>query len=202
LKEKLTVSDSKKLFHEQFPYVIPSLYKRIVDEMIVELNLLNHQSKFTQDSYFCVGLTETFKELTNGYHPEKHLEPLFNALCNSTNFIPDDIKAISQNKINEHKNMSSKDSIDLIVKESSSSIFYSRIFILGVYKIISRAEDFKELDESNINKLINDLAEEFKIPLSRIDKDLSMYKSNINKIEQAKALLEETIKSEREKRKK
>ena len=48
LKEKLTVSDSKKLFHEQFPYVIPGLYKRIVDEMLVELNLLNHQNEFTQ----------------------------------------------------------------------------------------------------------------------------------------------------------
>ena len=60
LKEKLTVSDSKKLFHEKFPYVIPGLYKRIVDEMLVELNLLNHQNEFTQDNLFCVGLTETF----------------------------------------------------------------------------------------------------------------------------------------------
>ena len=49
MKEKLTVSDSKKLFHEQFPYVIPGLYKRIVDEMLVELNLLNHQNDFKQD---------------------------------------------------------------------------------------------------------------------------------------------------------
>ena len=73
LKEKLTVSDSKKLFHEQFPYVIPGLYKRIVDEMLVELNLLNHQNEFIQDDLFCVGLTETFKELTKGYKPEEHL---------------------------------------------------------------------------------------------------------------------------------
>ena len=51
LKEKLTVSDSKKLFHELFPYVIPGLYKRIVDEMIVELNLLNHQNEFAQDFF-------------------------------------------------------------------------------------------------------------------------------------------------------
>ena len=77
LKEKLTVSDSKKLFHEKFPFVIPGLYKRIVDEMLVELNLLNHQSEFTQDYLFCVGLTETFKELMKGYKPEKHLELLF-----------------------------------------------------------------------------------------------------------------------------
>jgi len=88
LKEKLTVSDSKKLFHEQFPYVIPGLYKRIVDEMLVELNLLNHQNEFIQDDLFCVGLTETFKELTKGYKPNTHLDLLFESLCNSSNFEP------------------------------------------------------------------------------------------------------------------
>ena len=49
VKEKLTVSDSKALFHEEFPFVIPSLYKRIVDEMLVELNLLNSQAEFIQE---------------------------------------------------------------------------------------------------------------------------------------------------------
>ena len=80
LKEKLTVSDSKELFHEQFPYVIPGLYKRIVDEMLVELNLLNHQNEFTQDYLLCIGLTETFKELMKGYKPEKHLDLLLQGI--------------------------------------------------------------------------------------------------------------------------
>ena len=66
--------------------VIPGLYKRIVDEMLVELNLLNHQKEFKQDLLFCIGLTETFKELTKGYKPEKHLDLLFDSLCSSTNF--------------------------------------------------------------------------------------------------------------------
>ena len=96
MKEKLTVSDSKKLFHEKFPYVIPGLYKKIVDEMLVELNLLNHQNEFKQDYLFCVGLTETFKELTKGYKPEKHLDLLFESLCNSTNFGGKQIKEISE----------------------------------------------------------------------------------------------------------
>ena len=84
MKEKLTVSDSKRLFHEQFPYVIPGLYKRMVDEMLVELNLLDHQNEFTQDYLFCIGITETFKELMQGYQPEKHLNLLFESLCSST----------------------------------------------------------------------------------------------------------------------
>ena len=96
MKVKLTVSDSKKVFHEQFPYVISGLYKRIVDEMLVELNLLNHQNEFVQDDLFCIGLTETFKELTKGYKPDEHLIPLFESLCNSSNFEPKKIKEISK----------------------------------------------------------------------------------------------------------
>ena len=82
LKEKLTVSDSKKLFHEQFPYVIPGLYKRIVDEILVELNLLNHQNEFKQDYLFCIGLTEMFKEFMQGLQSLYAFRSLFESVAN------------------------------------------------------------------------------------------------------------------------
>ena len=150
LKEKLTVSDSKKLFHEQFPYVIPGLYKRIVDEMLVELNLLNHQNDFIQDQLFCVGLTETFKELTKGYKPEVHLELLFESLCNSSNFDPKKIKEISKKTLEEYKEKSLKQ-IDILLKEKSTSNLYSsRILNLGIYLIIANATDFNELKDLSL----------------------------------------------------
>ena len=202
LKAKLTVSDSKTLFHEQFPYVIPSLYKRIVDEMLVELNLLNHQNEFTQDIYFCVGLTETFNELTNGYEPKEHLTKLFNALCISTDFIPDDIKEKSSKALKQHEGKDTKEIFDLIIKNNSTKNYYSRIFILGIYKIIKLANDFKE--ETDISKLeiLTKLTNELNLPLTKVEKDISIYTSNLKKFEQAKELLRETILSEREKRKK
>jgi photosystem II biogenesis protein Psp29 len=123
LKEKLTVSDSKKLFHEKFPYVIPGLYKRIVDEMLVELNLLNHQNEFTQDYLFCVGLTETFKELMKGYQPEKHLDLLFESLCSSTNFEAKEINEISKKSQKELKDITYKDVFHKSEKEFSAYNF-------------------------------------------------------------------------------
>ena len=127
LKEKLTVSDSKKLFHEQFPYVIPGLYKRIVDEMLVELNLLNHQNEFKQDHLFCIGLTETFKELTKGYKPEKHLELLFESLCSSTNFEAKEIKEISKKTQKEFNDKSSNDLLKLLQEKIESKLYQSRL---------------------------------------------------------------------------
>ena len=191
LKEKLTVSDSKKLFHEQFPYVIPGLYKKIVDEMLVELNLLNHQNEFTQDYLFCIGLTETFKELTKGYKPEKHLDKLFESLCSSTNFEAREIKEISQQSQKEFSNKPSKDILKLLKEKSNSKLYPSRILNLGIYILISNSKDFKENNETEINKIISDIFEKLELSPNKAEKDIGIYKNGISKMEQAKELIEE-----------
>ena len=191
LKEKLTVSDSKKLFHQQFPYVIPGLYKRIVDEMLVELNLLNHQNEFKKDYLFCVGLTETFKELMKGYKPEKHLELLFESLCSSTNFEAKEIKEISQKSLIEFKDKSSKDISKLLKDKSHSKLYPSRMLNLGMFILISKSKDFKEKGESDLNKMISDISEKLNLSINKAEKDIGIYKSTISKMEQAKELIEE-----------
>ena len=191
LKEKLTVSDSKKLFHAKFPYVIPGLYKRIVDEMLVELNLLNHQNEFTQDYLFCVGLTETFKELMKGYQPEKHLDLLFESLCSSTNFEAQEINEISKDSQKELKDKTSKDILELLVEKSSSKLYPSRILNLGIYILISNSQDFKEKNESDKNKMSSDIFEKLGLSANKAEKDIGIYKSSISKMEQAKELIEE-----------
>jgi len=191
LKEKLTVSDSKKLFHEQFPYVIPGLYKRIVDEMLVELNLLNHQNEFTQDYLFCIGLTETFKELTKGYKPEKHLDLLFESLCSSTNFEAKDINELSQKSQKEFNNKTSNDILKLIIEKSNSKLYPSRILNLAIYILISNAQDPKEKEESETNKMISDIFEKLNLSANKAEKDIGIYKSSISKMHQAKELIEE-----------
>ena len=191
MKEKLTVSDSKKLFHERFPYVIPGLYKRIVDEMLVELNLLNHQNEFTQDYIFCIGLTETFKELMKGYKPEEHLDLLFKSLCSSTNFEAKEIKEISQKCQKEFKDKSSKDILKLLKEKSDSKLYPSRILNLGMYIIISNSQDLKGKNESETNKIITEFYENLSLSTNKAEKDIGIYKSSISKMEQAKELIKE-----------
>ena len=191
LREKLTVSDSKKLFHEQFPYVIPGLYKRIVDEMLVELNLLNHQNEFTQDYLFCIGLTETYKELMKGYIPVEHLDILFESLCSSTNFEAKKIKEISQKSQEEFNDKSSKDILKLLKEKSSSKLDPSRRLKLGIYILISNSKDFKDKNESEMNKMASNIFENLDLSINKAEKDIGIYKSSISKMEQAKELIEE-----------
>ena len=191
LKEKLTVSDSKRLFHEKFPYVIPGLYKRVVDEILVELNLLNHQNEFTQEYLFCIGLTETFKELMKGYQPKKHLDLLFESLCSSTNFEAKEINEISQKSQKEFKNKTSNDILKLLIEKSNSKLYPSRILNLAIYILISSAQDLKEKEESERNKMISDIFEKLNLSANKAEKDIGIYKSSISKMEQAKELIEE-----------
>ena len=191
LKEKLTVSDSKKLFHEQFPYVIPGLYKRIVDEMLVELNLLNHQNEFKQDFLFSVGLTETFKELMKGYKPEKRLDLLFESLCSSTNFEANVIQEISKKSRKEFRDKSSKDILKLLREKSNPKIYPSRMLNLGIYLLISDSQDFQEKNETEKNKIISDIFEKLNLSIDKAEKDIGIYKSSITKMEQAKELIQE-----------
>ncbi len=201
MKVKLTVSDSKKLFHEQFPYVISGLYKRIVDEMLVELNLLNHQSEFVQDDLFCIGLTETFNELTKGYKPDEHLIPLFESLCNSSNFEPKKIKEISKRTLEEFKEKSLKEISVLLKEKSTSNLYSSRMLNLGIYLIISNATDFKDIKDSEKNKTISDIFGNINLSFNKAEKDIGIYKSILVRMEQAKELLQEAkIKAKKEKK--
>jgi len=159
--------------------------------MLVELNLLNHQNDFTQDYLFCVGLTETFKELTRGYKPEKHLDLLFESLCSSTNFKAKEIKEISQKSQKEFKDKTSKDILKLLIEKSNSKLYPSRILNLGVYILISNSQDFKEKNESDKNKMTSDIFEKLSLSANKAEKDVGIYKSSISKMEQAKELIKE-----------
>ncbi len=198
----MTVSDSKKLFHEQFPYVIPGLYKRIVDEMLVELNLLNHQNEFVQDDLFCYGLTETFKELIKGYKPEKHIEILFESLCNSSNFEPSKIREISKKTVGLFKEKSLKEISNLLKEKTTSNLYSSRILNIGIYLIIVNATDFNKIKDSEKNKAIFDIIDTLNLSVNKAEKDISIYKSSIKKMQQAKELIEETKIQNKKKEKK
>ena len=152
---------------------------------------MNHQNEFTQDNIFCVGLTETFKELMKGYRPEKHLDLLFESLCSSTNFEAKEIKIISQKSQKEFKDKSPNDILKILKEKGNSKLYPSRILNLGIYIIISNSSDFLGENESEKNKIISDIFEKLNLSTNKAEKDIGIYKSTITKMNQAKELIEE-----------
>ena len=188
LSVRATISDSKSDFHKEFPYVIPPIYRKLADELLVELHLLSHQKNFKENSIFAIGLKEIFITFTNGYKPTEHIDKLFEAICNCNGFNPAAINSSSEGLLSKAKSFTKGDLDEYLSKinnNNEENDYYSRINAIGIYKLVSEIPSFKSIEEENINKEIKDIANLLGYQYSRVEKDISMYKSNIEKMKQA-----------------
>ncbi len=198
MSARATISDSKSDFHKEFPYVIPAIYRKLVDELLVELHLLSHQKNFKKDSIFATGLKEIFSKFTSGYKPNDHIAKLFNAICNCNGFNPTEINSASEELILKSKSFTKEDLnefISSLKNEKKDQDYYSRISAIGIYSVIKEMAALKDLKDEDINKEISKNAELLGYQYSRVEKDISMYKSNIDKMKQALEILSLNIKS-------
>jgi len=198
LSVRATISDSKSDFHKEFPYVIPPIYRKLADELLVELHLLSHQQNFTTDPIFSAGLKEIFTTFTNGYKPDEHINELFNAICNCNGFDPEEINSNSVEIISNTKSLTKETLIDYLSTIKTNSIknnYYSRINAIGIYKMVANLPENKNLDSKELDKQMIKLSEIMGYPSSRVEKDISLYRSNIEKMKQALEILAQNIAS-------
>ncbi len=193
LSVRATISDSKSDFHKEFPYVIPPIYRKLADELLVELHLLSHQKNFKKDSIFATGLIEIFSKFTSGYKPSEHVAKLFNAICNCNGYNPIEINSASEQLLSKVKSYTKEDPNAFLSElniEKKANDYYSRINAIGIYKFVSEMPSFKDGKEEDINKEIHNISELLGYQYSRVEKDISMYKSNIEKMKQALEIIE------------
>ena len=195
--------------------MIPSLYRRTADELLVELHLLSHQQHFKTDALFAVGLRQVFTAFTQGYQPETHLDELYAALCTSNGFDPDALKqladgsssAVSGHTVTEVREWLSNRGAGApeplasgLSSVGGDSFHYSRLMAVGLLSLLSSAQGGEPSDPDQLKSLAHDIGEQLGLSKPRLDKDLSLYTSNLEKMAQAVELVEETLAAERRKR--
>ena len=187
LSVRATISDSKSDFHKEFPYVIPPIYRKLADELLVELHLLSHQNNFKKDTIFATGLIEIFNKFTSGYKPSEHIKKLFDAICNCNGFNPTEINSSSEQLLSKAKSLKKEDINDFLseFKDKKANDYYSRINAIGLFKLVSEMPTFKDAKDEEINKEINNISKLLGYQYPRVEKDISIYKSNIEKMKQA-----------------
>ena len=196
LSVRATISDSKSDFHKEFPYVIPPIYRKLADELLVELHLLSHQKNFKNDGIFATGLQELFSKFTIGYKPSEHITKLFDAICNCNGFNPVEINSSAEQIVNKAKGFTKEELTDFLSKQNNKdSNYYSRINAIGIYKLVSEMPSFKDSKEEDLNNEINKISELLGYQHSRVEKDISMFKSNIEKMKQALEIIALNLKS-------
>ena len=187
LSVRATISDSKSDFHKEFPYVIPPIYRKLADELLVELHLLSHQKNFNNNSIFATGLIEIFTRFTYGYKPSDHISKLFDAICNCNGIDPNEINNSSKLLIEKAHSFTKDDLNEFLTKIKNTNInsYYSRINAIGIYKLVCELPFNKDLKEEDLNNEIERISTMLDYQKSRVEKDISMYKSNIEKMKQA-----------------
>jgi photosystem II biogenesis protein Psp29 len=211
----LTVADSKRAFHSAFPYVIAPLYRRMVDELLVELHLLSRQAGFQANPLFACGLVQVFDSFARGYRPDQHRVPLFEALCGSSGFNANALRAqrqaataaIGQHSVDEVKQWIERagDGAPEPIAAALGSIrrpdfHYSRLMAVGLLSLLESAQGADGMDPATLRSYAHDLGAAMGLLRERLDKDLSLYASNLEKMAQAVELMEETVAAERRKR--
>ncbi|NER84930.1 MAG: photosystem II biogenesis protein Psp29, partial [Leptolyngbya sp. SIO1D8] len=78
-----TVSDTKRAFYSQFNRPIVSVYRRVIEELMVEMHLLSVSTDFVYDTLYALGIVTTYDRFMDGYQPEEDKEAIFTALCQS-----------------------------------------------------------------------------------------------------------------------
>jgi photosystem II biogenesis protein Psp29 len=211
----LTVSDSKRAFHQAFPYVIAPLYRRMVDELLVELHLLSRQSGFQSDSLFAAGLIQVFENFSRGYRPDGHRQALLAALCSATGFDADHLRhqrdaavaAMGHHTVEEVKQWieaqgagAPEPVATALANIRRPDFHYSRLLAVGLLSLLEQAQGADSMEPMSLRNYAHDLGEVMGLMRDRLDKDLSLYAANLEKLAQAVELMEETVAAERRKR--
>ena len=199
-----TIADSKRAFHQAFPHVIAPLHRRIADELLVELHLLSHQDSFKAGQLFSVGLVTVFTRFTQGYRPPEHRDDLMAAICSSNGFDAAELRSAAETSLaaaSEH----SGDDFNTWIKEFRlpEQSHYSRLMAVGLLALLEAAHgELKREEAAELRKRAVEISKEIGMPKERVEKDLGIFASSSERMQQAVELMEETLASERRKKEK
>ena len=215
MSDALTVADSKRAFHSAFPHVISPLYRRMVDELLVELHLLSRQGSFQADPLFATGLVQVFDGFSRGYRPDQQRLPLFEALCSSSGYDANQLRqqrdqameAMGHHSVDEVQQWIERqgEGAPAPVAQALASIrrpdfHYSRLMAVGLLSLLERASGAEAMDPQALRTSAHDLGEAMGLLRDRLDKDLNLYTANLEKLAMAVEMLEETVAADRRRR--
>jgi photosystem II biogenesis protein Psp29 len=214
-----TVSDSKRAFFSHYPRPINSVYRRVIEELLVEMHLLSVNADFKSDPIYSLGVVTAFQRLMQGYEPEKDKTLIFDALCKSIDGNPEDYQAqagallsLAKNKTPEElvawlSNPTATDGSENIIEPikaiaTNSNFKYSRPFAIGLYTLLEEADTELLKDTAKRNEIVDRIAEALQISGEKMKKDLDLYRSNLDKMDQLLKVIEDTLEASRKQREK
>ena len=212
-----TVSDTKRAFYNTHTRPVNSIYRRVVEELMVEMHLLTVNIDFRYDPIYALGVVTSFDRFMQGYRPESDKASIFNAICQSMGDNPPNYRGdaehllllASQHPWNELLSLPGESSeipeandlrqhLRAIV--NNPKFKYSRLFAIGLFTILQTADPTLIKDEVKRTEALKQVCSRLNLPQEKLQKDLELYSSNLEKMIQAQIVMEDLIKADRKKR--
>lgn len=214
-----TVSDSKRAFHSAYPRPINSIYRRVIEELLVEMHLLSVNSDFKPDPIYYLGIVTSFERFMQGYQPEEDQVKIFDALCSSTNGDPQNYKSQAATLLSLAKdksvddlvawfgNPTAEDDQGYIVEPikaiaSNDNFKYSRLFAIGIYTLLEKCDLELVKDSEKCNETVDKIADNLHISSEKMKKDLDIYRGSLEKMVQLLKVIEDVLEASRKQREK
>ncbi len=212
-----TVSDTKRKFYNSYTRPINSIFRRVVEELIVEMHLLLVNDDFTYDSIYALGVVSSFDRFMANYRPEEDKAPIFAALCQAVDSSVEKYRqdagtmTITSDQLGDQDilgklvSMATGDATDALsqnIKAVSGNpkFKYSRLFGIGLFTLIEGAAPEKLTTAEGRKESIDQLSSALNLPAEKLGKDLDSYRSNLSKLAQMEAAMADVLEAGRKKR--
>lgn len=212
-----TLSDTKRKFYTIHTRPINSIYRRVVEELMVEMHLLSVNIDFRYDPIYALGVVTSFDRFMEGYQPEKDKESIFQAICLSVEDEPDKYrqdaatlktlvdKVSGQDLISWLSSPIPVDGIGDTYKQiqeiaQNSQFKYSRLFAIGLYTLLEKGNSELFTEQKQRDEFLTKVGEALNLPAEKMLKDLELYRGNLEKMTQVQAAIEDALKADRKQR--
>ncbi len=210
-----TVSTTKSTFFNAYPRPLSPVYRRVIDELLVELHLATVNTYFVYSPFFALGVVTVFDALMEAYRPEHQRESIYAALCKALQLRPEVLRKDATTLLElmqsgdpqqrlkvmqQDPEVEDVGGLKAIMAQMSDSHkhAYSRILLVGIYTAFEKiATSLYPSLEERTEQFINTVSQPLNFSQERVKKDLELYRNNLDKMKQARAVVEEMVKAAR-----
>jgi photosystem II biogenesis protein Psp29 len=182
----------------------------VVEELMVEMHLLAVNTDFRYDPFYALGVVTTFDRFMQGYRPDADKEPIFTSLCRAIESDPQQFRSDAQRLLSSSA-QSSWDSLLIPDKasdfretlqaiSSNSKFKYSRLFAVGLYTVLETSSPDLVKDQTNLTETFKQICQALNLSEDKVQKDLELYRSNLEKMVQVQAVMADVMAADRKKR--
>jgi len=184
---------------------------------MVEMHLLRVNVDFSYDPIYALGVVTAFDRFMQGYHPLADQESIYQALIKAEQDDPQRYRGDAERLEALAKNLAVKDLIaslkspndggsdqelqgHLQATINNPNFKYSRLFAIGLFTLLEQADPKGMEDKATREEILTQLAQVLNLPQDKLLKDLDLYRSNLEKLAQARIMMAEMTQAERKKR--